>query len=119
MRLRGEVVRCCSGGRCSLLVWCRFRRRVRGSDLFLAAGGARRMVECSRCCCRCGGEKMEVWWFCSGGVKLLPWLCENKLHGVVEVCGDDGNGAVLLRWCCRCWCVAGNGVMVMQWWPAR
>ena len=23
--------------------------------------------ECSRCCCRCGGEKMEVWWFCSGG----------------------------------------------------
>jgi len=62
---------------------------------------------------------MEVWWFCSGGVKLLPWLYENKLHGVVEVYGDDGNGAVLLRWCCRCWCVAGNGVMVMQRWPAR
>jgi len=21
-----------------------------------------------------------VWWFCSGGVKLLPSLCEIKLH---------------------------------------
>jgi len=31
----------------------------------------------------------------------------------------NGDGTVLLRWCCRCWCVADNGVMVMQWWPAR
>ncbi|QCD86571.1 hypothetical protein DEO72_LG3g1095 [Vigna unguiculata] len=66
-----------------------FRRRVRGSDLFLAAGAARRMV--LRCCCRCRGEKMEVWWFCSGGVKcagieaaVARRCCDVAREGVVD-----------------------------------
>ena len=29
---------------------------------------------------------------------------------------EDDGGA---NRCCFCWCVADNGVMVMQWWPAR
>ena len=47
-------------------------------------------------------------------VVAAPWLAA---AATVE---EDGCAAIAADWwCCRCWCVAGNGVMVMKWWPAR
>jgi len=85
-----------------------FQQRVRGSDLFLAAGGARRMV--LRCCCRYGDEKMEVWWFCSGGVKLLPWLtrCGEASQRLLLFVKCAGMEAAVAHRCCD---VAREGVV--------
>jgi len=45
-------------------------------------------------------------------------------HGCCVKMKNDGGAAIECARCrdgggCRYWCVAGNGVMVMQWWPAR
>ena len=55
----------------------------------------------------------EVVRCCSGGMKLMPWLCENKLHGVVEICGDDGTRKKKM---CA---VRVGGVLAEKawWWP--
>ena len=98
-------VRCCHGedgeawwlrhvGAGSRRWWCVVRRSLRDSDLFLAAGGARRMVECSRCCCRCGGEKMvlrELAVVENDGTLL--WLCARRWNcGGVAAATDGGAG---------------------------
>ena len=57
--------RCCSWWPCA-------EARCRGCECLLA------VVR--------NAEKMEVWWFCSGGVKLLPWLSET----VARMEEDDG-----------------------------
>jgi len=47
-----------------------------------------------------------------------------RVGGGAKQDGDGHGGSGWMRvtadlWCSGCWCVAGNGVMVMQWWPAR
>jgi len=98
-------VRCCHGedgeawwlrrdGAGSRRWWCVVRRSLRDSDLFLAAGGARRMVECSRCCCRCGGEKMVLRELAVvGNDGALLWLCARRWNcGGVAAATDGGAG---------------------------
>jgi len=70
--------------------------RARGEDELAVVSGLA-MV-------RRGAEKTEAARCCCGG----------DGDGAKE---EDGCAAVAADW--WCWCVAGNGVMVMQWWPAR
>ncbi|QCD96486.1 hypothetical protein DEO72_LG6g1190 [Vigna unguiculata] len=91
----------------------------------------------SRCCCRCGGEKMEVWWFCSGGVLAVAfctrrWRRRGAAEQVVNCAiwwrhGEDDREwhrwMELLRvngrtwWPRRFWCSEGvDGVVQGRWW---
>jgi len=81
-------------------------------------------------------EAHDLWWCCGasagsrdgaedGREVVAPWCAGwMRVGGGAKQDGDGHGGSGWMRvtadwWCSGCWCVAGNGVMVMQWWPAR